>query len=128
MHVLRNAGRRVQRNRRPNGVDIRSSDALGAQESAGRIRSVDLEALLGAAVLWGKSHVMEHRPRIQELRIEAQVPLLSGQRTEKIYAARVMEEQRRFGIADQLGNLLGELAVGNAHPLHRKSHENLLSA
>jgi hypothetical protein len=39
-----------------------------------------------------------------------------------------MEEQRRFGIADQFSNLARELAVGNAHTLHCRCHQNLLPA
>src|SRR6267378_2297646 len=130
MHVLWNAGRGVQRDRRPNRVDIRLRDAVAAQEIAGCVRTVDLEALFGAAVLWGKSQVMEHRSRIQKLRIEAQAAVLSGQRTEVIDPARVMKEQRRCRIADQFGYLAGKLAVGKAHPLycqgHRKSPANVV--
>src|SRR5712692_7619865 len=125
MHVFWNAGRRVQRDRRPNRVDVRLRDAVAVQELAGCVRAVDFEALLGAAVLRGKSQVMEHRSRIQKLRIEAQAPALSGQRTEIIDPARVVEEQRRYRIADQLGDLSGKLAVGNTHPLYCQCHWSL---
>src|SRR5258706_16107649 len=100
MHVSWNAGRRVQCDRRPNRVDIRLRYAVAAQEIAGGVRAIDLEALLSAAVLRGKAQVMEHRSRIQKLRIESQVAVLSGQRTEIINPARVMEEQRRCRVAD----------------------------
>jgi len=111
-----NAGRRVQRDRRPNRVDIRLRDAVAAQEIAGCVRAVDLEALLSAAVLWGKAQVMEHRSGIQKLRIEAQVPVLSGQCTEIINPARVMEEKRRCRIADQFGYSRASLLSGRLTP------------
>src|SRR5712671_135812 len=115
MHVHGDAGRRVQRDRRPDRVDIRFRDAVAAQELARRVRAVDFEALPGAAVPRDKSQVMEHRSRIQKLRIEAQAAALSGQRAEMIDPARVMEEQRRDGIADQLGDLARKLAVGRTY-------------
>ena len=71
MHVLRNAGRRVQRDRRPNRIDIRLRDAVAAQKIARCVRAIDLKALFGTAVLWGKPHIMEHRSRIQKLRVKA---------------------------------------------------------
>src|SRR5271155_856096 len=71
---------------------------------------------------------MEHRSGIEKLRIEAQASVLSGQRAKIINPARVMEEQRRCGISDQFGYLARKLAIGNAHPLFRQSHLNLLPA
>ena len=46
-------------------------DAVAAQEVAGGIGAVHLEALMRARVLWREAHVMEHRAGIKQLRIES---------------------------------------------------------
>ena len=60
MHELRNAGCRVQRDRRPNCLDVLRGDAMALQEVTSRIRAVHLEALICAGVLRGEAHVVEH--------------------------------------------------------------------
>jgi hypothetical protein len=45
--------------------------AVAAQKIARGVRAIDLKALFGTAVLWGKPRIMEHRSRIQKLRIKA---------------------------------------------------------
>src|SRR3984893_15228093 len=58
--------------------------------------------------------------------------MFSGKRTPVIDAARVMEQQRTFGIPDELRNLTGESSVGNADSFDRerlfsrKGHARLL--
>src|ERR1700730_6344863 len=46
--------------------------------------------------------------------------MFSGKRTPVIDAARVMEQQRTFGIPDELRNLTGESSVGNADSFDRE--------
>ena len=72
MHVLRNAGRRVQRDRRPHRLDVCLWNTVPLQEIPRRIGAVDLEALVGAAVGLGQAHVVKHRSRIEQFRIEFQ--------------------------------------------------------
>ena len=82
MHVLWNAGCRVQRDRRPHGVDICLRDSALLQEIPRRIRAVHLEALIVAAMRLGQTHVVKHGPRVEQFRIEFQAAMLAGQRRE----------------------------------------------
>ena len=70
VHMWRNAGRGVQRDRCPNRVDVLLGDASAPQEVAGGIGSVDLEAIVLATVLVSETHVVKHRSRVEQLRIE----------------------------------------------------------
>ena len=51
MHVLWDAGCRVQRDRGPDRLDVALGDAMAAEEVAGRIGAVHLEALIRAGIL-----------------------------------------------------------------------------
>src|SRR6266849_2094962 len=51
MHVLRDAGRGVQGDRRPDRFDILLMDSVASQEVTGGICAVNLEAFLRGAVL-----------------------------------------------------------------------------
>jgi len=53
MHVLRNAGRRVQSDGRPDDIDIRLRDPMATQEIASCIRAIDFEALIRARTVAG---------------------------------------------------------------------------
>ena len=70
MHVLRNAGRGVKRNRRPYGFQIVLSDATRTQEFASGVGAVDFEAFVRATVLLRQPHIVEHRARKQQLCIK----------------------------------------------------------
>src|SRR5258708_2710788 len=118
VHVLRDARRRVQSDRRPDRIDVVLANAVTAEEVAGGVRAVDLEALVGAAVRRGQAHVVKHRPRIEKLAIELETTMLSGERTPVIDAARMVEQQRRLGIPDELRDLTGESSVGDAGSFH----------
>jgi hypothetical protein len=67
------------------------------------------------ACLGGEVHVVEHGASIKELGIETEAAALAGKRAPIIDAARVIEEQRRLGIPDELGYFLRELAIRNAY-------------
>ena len=97
-------------------VDVALGDAVAAQEVAGGIGAVDLEALIGAGVLLGQAHVVEHGAGIEQLGIEAQTAPLAGERAPVIDAARMVEQQRRLGIPDQFGHFARQFAVGNDDP------------
>ena len=58
---------------------------------------------------------MEHGASVKELGIEPEAAALAGERAPIINAARVIEEQRRFGVPDELGYFLPELAVRDAY-------------
>jgi hypothetical protein len=94
MHVLRDAGRRVQRDRSPDRLDVPLGDAMGPEEVAGGVGAVHLEALMRARVRGGEAHVVEHGAGVKELGIEAEAAALAGERAPVIDAARVMEQQR----------------------------------
>ena len=113
MHVLRDAGRRVQRDRGPDRLDVALGDAMASEEVTGSIGAVDLETLIRARMLGGEAHVVEHRAGVEELGIEAEAAALAGERAPVIDAARVMEQQRRLGIPDQFGHFTCQFAVGN---------------
>jgi hypothetical protein len=83
------------------------------QEIACCIGAVDLEALLSAAVLRGEPHVVKHRARVQQLRIEAQTAPLACQRAEQIHSGGVVEQQRRLGIPHHF-NFPRHSAIRNA--------------
>src|SRR5437899_13022847 len=78
------------------------------------IRAVDLEALGLAAVLMGQAHVVEHRACIKQFGIESESATLACQSAPVIDAARVVKQQRRFGVPHQLRDFARELAVGNS--------------
>ena len=113
MHVLRDARRGVQGDRSPDRFDVVLRDAAASQGVAGGVRAVDFEAFLRAAVLVGQAHVVKHRAGIEQFRIEPETAALARQSAPVIDAARMVEEQRRFGFPHQFGYFAGELAVGN---------------
>lgn len=77
MHVLRNARRRMQRDRRPDCINVLLGNAVTAQEVAGGVCTVDFEALIRAAVLIGQAHIMEHRACIKKFGIESEFATLA---------------------------------------------------
>src|SRR5215469_2543713 len=89
---LRNAGCRVQRDRGPDRLDVALGDAMAAQEIAGDVGAVHLEALIRAGVLRGEAHVVKHGTGIKQLAIKAETAALAGERAPEIDAARVMEQ------------------------------------
>jgi hypothetical protein len=103
----------VQGDRGPHRVDILLPDAVAAQKIPRGIGAVHFEALLGAAVQMGQAHVVEHRAGVKQFGVELQAATLARKRTPKIHPARMVKQQRRFGVPHQLGYFARELAVGN---------------
>ena len=88
-------------------------DPVASQKVTGRIRAVNLEALRRSAVLMRQAHVVKHRACIKQFGIEPQSAPLACQRAPIIDAARMVKQQRRFGVPHQLRYFAGELAVGH---------------
>src|SRR3954468_2904398 len=78
MHVLRDAGRRVQCNRRPDCLDVLRVDAMPSQKVTSRIRAIHLEALVRAGVLRGEAHVVEHGAGVEEFGIKTETAAPAG--------------------------------------------------
>jgi hypothetical protein len=87
MHVLRDAGGGMQRDRRPHRIDILLGNVVRLQEIPGGVGTVDLETLIGAAVLLRQAHVVKHRAGIQQFGIETQPTPLAGKRAPEINPA-----------------------------------------
>src|SRR5439155_22391629 len=62
--VPRDLRRRVQGDRVPHDAGRRLVDAVGAQEVPRRVRRIDLEPVVAAAVLRGEPEGVEYRPEI----------------------------------------------------------------
>ena len=114
--VLRNAGRRMQRDRVPHHIDLGFRNAVLVQEIACRVRAVHFETIGLAAVCRHEPHVMEHRADVEQFRVVLQLLALAGERAEQKDARRVIEEQIGFGVANQLRGVAGHLAVGYPDP------------
>src|SRR5947208_13713061 len=101
MHVLRNAGSRVKRNRCPYPVNVLFRDVMAAQEVARGIGSINLKAVCVAAVSGYKTDVMKHSACVQEFGVELETAALTGECAEVVDAAGVIEEESRGCIPDQ---------------------------
>ena len=119
MHVHGDARRGVERDRGPHEVDVAWRDVVGLQEVARDVRAVDLEALGWAAVPLRQAHVMEHGAGVEQLAVERQAASQAGQRGKAVNPARMIEEQVRLGIADELGDPSAQLAVGDVDAPNR---------
>ena len=85
------------------------------RKSRASVGAVHLEAVVRAGMRGGEAHVVKHRAGVKQLGVEAQAAALAAQRAPVIDAARMIEQQRRFGVPDQLGDLPRQRAVGNGH-------------
>ncbi len=113
--MARNARRGVQSDGIPDQFDVAVGDPVAAQEVACRIRTVDLEALGGAAVGGHQAHVVEERADVQQLRVVLQAEPASRQRAEQEHAARVVEQQVGLRVAHQLGRGASQLTVRDGY-------------
>src|SRR5580704_4103036 len=89
-------------------------DSMTSQEVTGGICAVNFEAFLRGAVPMRQAHVVKHRACIKKFRIESQSATLACQNAPVIDSARMVKQQRRFGVPHQLRYFAGELAVGNS--------------
>lgn len=121
--VLRDSWRRMERDGVPDVFDESFVDAMTPQERRGRVRSIDLEAVVLAGIGRLKAHVVEHRADVEELRIEDQTAALAGERAEEEDAVRMMVEELALRVADELVDLTGEATVGNGDVGDRRRHD-----
>src|SRR5690349_11645266 len=80
-----------------------------------------------AAVLVGEPHVVEHRTGIKQLCIELEAAPHASQRAPIEDATGMVKEQRRLGIAHELGNRARQLAIGDDDPVDSEGHRGLLA-
>jgi hypothetical protein len=73
-----------------------------AQKVACGICSIHIKTIRVAAVDGYKTDVVEHRPCVEKFSVELEATALTGERGEIIDEARVVEQQSRFRIADEL--------------------------
>ncbi len=108
MHVLWNAGRRMEGDGKP--------DPLGASFGyavACRIRPIHLEAKLALRVPVREPDVVEHRCGVKQLRIERQIPPRGEQSAPEINAT--VKQQVAFGVANELRHLARQFAIRNLY-------------
>src|SRR5579859_1538458 len=115
MHVLRDAGSRVKCDRRPHVVDVLLGDVMATQEVARCICSIHLKTVRIAAVSRYETNVVEHSAGVEQFGVELETATLTGERAKVIDAAGVIEQQRRFCVADELRDFIGEFTVWNAY-------------
>src|SRR6202040_3389201 len=108
VHVRGDARRRVQGDRGPDRFNILLMDSVASQEVTGGICAVNLEAFLRGAVLMRQAHVVEHRTCIKQFGIESQSATLACQSAPVIDAARMVKQQRRFGVLYQFSDFASE--------------------
>src|SRR3984885_10256259 len=120
-HMLRDAWRRVESDRRPDRIDVGPINTATLEEFAGGVCAVDLETLVSATVRRGQAYVVKHRSRVEKFGIELETMVLSRKRTPVIDATRVMEKERRLSVPDKLRDLTHECGVGDADSFDRKS-------
>ena len=97
-------------------------DASAPQEVAGGIRAVDLEAIVLATVLASETHVMKHRSRVEQFRIEPQPLTFARQGAPMVNAARMVKEKRGFRVPHQFGYFTSNLAVGDRNLVYCGHH------
>src|SRR5271167_3366159 len=87
MHVLGNARRRVKGDRSPHRIEVLLRDAARFEKLARAVRTVHLEAVYGATVIWHQPKIMEHRASVEEFCIDLEVTLFARERSEKVNTA-----------------------------------------
>jgi hypothetical protein len=80
---------------------------------------VDLEALVLGAVALKQTNVVEHRADVEELGVVVEAELLGLQRSPEEHSTRMVEQQPRGGVPQELGRLTGKAAVGDRNPRDR---------
>src|SRR5258708_25720966 len=114
MHVLRDAGSRMKRNRCPDAVDVLIRDVMTAQEVARGICSSILETVCVAAVSRYETDVVEHGSGVEKFGVELEATALACERAKVVDAAGVVEQQSRFCVADELRDFAGKITVRDA--------------
>lgn len=117
----------MESDRSPHGIDIGLADAMTFQEVAGCVRAINLKTLTSTAALMDQPHVVKHATAIEQLGIELETTLLSGQRAPVKDAAGMMKQEGRLRIPDELCDLSGDLAVGDRYTLNFEAHVGVVT-
>ncbi len=116
IHVLRNTGRGVKRDRVPDLADIRLRNGPAAQKVAGGVSPIDFKTKLAVMIMGGEADIVEHGRHIKQFGIEPQILLFAQKGTPAEDATGMKEQQVVFGITDELRDIARQLAVGDFYP------------
>ncbi|MGX1274446.1 hypothetical protein RKD18_007640 [Streptomyces phaeoluteigriseus] len=78
------------------------------EETAGLVRAVDLEPLIGPAVPLRQAEIVEEGADVEEFGVRVQSAGRTAQRSPEEDAPRVVEHGRRGHLADQCGGFLDQ--------------------
>src|SRR5690606_29540606 len=116
LHVLRDAGGGVQRDRGPHPAHAVFGDAVRAEEGAGLVGAVDLEAAAAAVEPLAEAEVVEHRADVEQLGVVVQAAAAPAQGAEPVDPPGVVVDQLLGGVPDQFGGFGGQFRVGDGDP------------
>lgn len=107
-HIFRNAGRSVQRDRLPDGLNLMFGDVVDAKKLPGGVRAIDFEAFVRARELLDQAEIVKRGGNVKELRVEAQFPLTPLLGGEQVDANRMIEQQISGMLAQDVCSLFRE--------------------
>ena len=110
-HELRDSGCGVQSNGGPHASDTVLRYAVALQKPTRFVGAVHLEPPPVRAEFLVETEIVEHRPNVEQFRIEAQAAVAALQAAEPVHPARVMVDQLGGGVAYEFGGLCSELRV-----------------
>lgn len=97
----------VQGNRLPRDLRFLRRDAVGLQEPASLIRTVNFKALILGPVFLRQPEIVEHGTDVEQFRIIRQTLFLTAQSAKHVDAAGVIVDQLGCGITHQFCCLTG---------------------
>jgi hypothetical protein len=86
---------------------------MAAQKVARGIGSVNLKTICIATVSRYEPDIVEHSTCVEKFGVELEATAPAGECAKIVDAAGVIEQQSRFGIADEFCDLVGKFTVGN---------------
>jgi hypothetical protein len=98
---------------------------VGLEEVACGIGAVDLEALLEVHVALDHPEVVVHGCDVEQFRIGVLTAQLPVQHAEQIRPPRMVIQQRRFGLTDEVRGLSAHLRVGDGDACDGFGHDRL---
>ena len=114
--------RRVQRDRRPDGIGGAGGEPVVEQELARVVGAVDLEPLLLVGVGRREAGVVEERGEVEQLRIRLQAVRLGVDHPEEEHSPGVVEDQLAGRLPDRPSRLHGRCRVRDLHPCDDLGH------
>src|SRR6185437_2944663 len=97
-----NSRRRVQRDRKPDSLDINFRNAMAPQEFACGVCAIYLEAQVTFTISGCQPDVMEQCCRVEKVRIKNQSPTLSSHSGPKIDAHGMPKQKVTLGVPNEL--------------------------